>query len=681
MKKGIKVLNSLVLSSILLTPVVCNAQKAPDGKTTASGSQYETWKNNFINNHENWEKVSMSPGKNESEMNFAWYSKNGETTWFKYGEKADLSDAKSVNINSNNVYDTYKSNKVTVSNLKAGKKYYYQIKGHEIASFTTDDDSSKFSFALVGDPQIGASNEVYLQKDNLDEYVKAQMNAVANDSYNWNNTVNNIMKHQDLRFIVSAGDQINTAKKYGGTDTTNEIEYNGYLSAEGLKNMPVATTVGNHDADTNGYLGHFNPANLSNLGSNGISGGDYSFKYGKALFMVLNTQKTNTAEHEKFINETVKNNSDCTWKIVVLHQDIYGSAEHSNEPDIINLRYELVPILEKNKIDVVLTGHDHAYTRSKMLKGGQQELSMNEDEFEELHDKDVDVKGDTSKRFIEKQNIKDNTTDPKEQSYLKYLRSVMDDEAIEKMNEGKEIVTNSNGILYMTAGSSSGSKFYDLVSRQQSYVANRWQEDIPTYSVVNVDETSFTINTYRTDNNAKIDSQFMLVKSVDHSKLTELINKIEKEDLSKYTNDSVANLNKVLASAKNINANSKATTDELTNAYTALKETYDNLKIKKTDNNVNNTNKKDEIVQNKTNTTDKNVNPVKNDMKKQTIDKQNVEAINKDAGNNETANNNSGVIEDIVSTFDNSNVLGYAIACIAAFIVIIYKFVVKFKKK
>ena len=45
---------------------------------------------------------------------------------------------------------------------------------------------------------------------------------------------------------------------------------------------------------------------------------------------------------------------------VTLHQDIYGSAEHSNEPEITNLRYTLVPYFEANDVDVVLTGHDHA---------------------------------------------------------------------------------------------------------------------------------------------------------------------------------------------------------------------------------------------------------------------------------------------------------------------------------
>ena len=67
----------------------------------------------------------------------------------------------------------------------------------------------------------------------------------------------------------------------------------------------------------------------------------------------------------------------------------------------------------------------------------------------------------------------------------------------------------------MTANSSSGSKYYDLVPRMQSYIANRWQEDVPTYSVIDVTDNTFTINTYRTDNDQKIDETFTIKKGSD----------------------------------------------------------------------------------------------------------------------------------------------------------------------
>ena len=226
---------------------------------------------------------------------------------------------------------------------------------------------------------------------------------------------------------------------------------------------------------------------------------------------MLNMQDTNVAEHKQFIEEAVAAHPDKTWRIVTLHQDIYGSAEHSNEPEITNLRYSLVPYFEENDIDVVLTGHDHAYSRSEILKGGQKTVEYTDDEFDEQLEKDMDAGEDPETRFEAPGNIQDDTTDEAEQKYLSYLNSIMDKDAVRTDDE--EVVVNPDGILYMTANSSSGSKYYDLVPRQQSYIAGRWQEDVPTYSVVEIDSTTFTIATYRTDNGEQIDKTFTIVKT------------------------------------------------------------------------------------------------------------------------------------------------------------------------
>ena len=45
-------------------------------------------------------------------------------------------------------------------------------------------------------------------------------------------------------------------------------------------------------------------------------------------------------------------------------------------------------------------------------------------------------------------------------------------------------VTNPNGTLYMSANSASGSKFYELISAQQDYIAQRSQNWLPSYSVI-----------------------------------------------------------------------------------------------------------------------------------------------------------------------------------------------------
>ena len=578
----------ILAAALLCQPVSALADAAPDGMTDASQTEaaqdgaWEAWCEEWETIKNDWTQVSMSPGADETQMNFAWYSKNGEAAEFIYGTDADFSDGKSVKPAQSAAQTGYTSNKVTLKDLQPGITYYYQISGKEIASFTTDDDTSDFSFIFVGDPQIGSSNE---EKAKTPEdiqkptFLTAQSEAVRNDSFNWNYTLNRAYAKtgNSASFILSSGDQIQTNAKKVEDGTISETEYAGYLSPDLLKYVPAATTVGNHDADNANYTYHFNTANLSSLGDNGYVGGDYYFTYGDVLFMILNTQDTNVSEHKQFIEETVANNEDCKWRIVTLHQDIYGSAEHSNEPEITNLRYSLVPIFEANDVDIVLTGHDHAYSRSKLLKGGQSTYEYTDDEFDEMLDRDLDSGENPEGRFVAPANIQDDTDDPAEQKYLEYLYSVMDADAVEELTDSQEVAVNPQGIMYLTAGSSSGSKYYDLVPRQQTYIANRWQQDVPTYSIIDITETTLTLNTYRTDTDEAIDTQFMIVKSADHSQLAALIQEAEALNSKSYTAESFSILQQALEAARTADSKAEADTSELTNAYSALKSAMDAL--------------------------------------------------------------------------------------------------------
>lgn len=518
-------------ATILATSAtVLQAAAPPDGYTNAQdtveayGGAYSNWMTKWNSTiSKDREQISLSPGSDNSSVNFAWYTKKSAGVQkLKIAENKRLTNAKVYEAEQTNAVTDkdeteYVSNKVIATDLKANTTYYYsyQKDGQWTApeKYTTD-NGSKFSFIFVGDPQIGSSNE--LKGAATEEFYNAQSAAVANDAFNWNTTLNQAMEKTGNKasFVLSSGDQIQSTKKKSPNKAAwgSEIEYSGYLSPDVLKNLPVATTVGNHDADNANYTYHFNTANASELGSNGKVGGDYWFKHDNALFIMLNTQDTNVEEHRQFIEQTVAANKDCKWRIVTLHQDIYGSAEHSNEPEITNLRYQLAPIFEDNKVDVVLTGHDHAYSRTQILKGGHKTTEYTDDEFDPMLDEDMDAGENPDTVYTAKENIKADTTDPSQKAYLNYLNQVMDKDAIQQVTKKGTTVFNPTGILYMTAGSSSGSKYYDLVPRQQSYIANRWQQDVPTYSVIDITDTTFTINTYRTDTEEKIDETFSIAK-------------------------------------------------------------------------------------------------------------------------------------------------------------------------
>ena len=592
-------------ATILATSAtVLQAAAPPDGYTNAQdtveayGGAYSNWMTKWNSTiSKDREQISLSPGSDNSSLNFAWYTKKASGIQkLKIAENKRLTNAKVYEAKQTEAVtdkdDTaYVSNKVTATDLKANTTYYYsyQKDGQWTApeKYTTD-NGSKFSFIFVGDPQIGSSNE--LKGQDTAEFYNAQSAAVANDAFNWNTTLSQAMEktNNTASIVLSSGDQIQSTKKKSPNKAAwgSEIEYSGYLSPDVLKNLPVATTVGNHDADNANYTYHFNTANASELGSNGKVGGDYWFKHDNALFIMLNTQDTNVEEHKQFIEQTVAANKDCKWRIVTLHQDIYGSAEHSNEPEITNLRYQLAPIFEDNKVDVVLTGHDHAYSRTQILKGGHKTTEYSNSDFKSMLNKDMDAGENPDTVYTAKENIKADTTDPSEKAYLNYLNQVMDKDAIQQVTKKGTTVFNPTGILYMTAGSSSGSKYYDLVPRQQSYIANRWQQDVPTYSVIDITDTTFTINTYRTDTEEKIDETFSIAKVNESENKNQTEDKkqpaTEKKETTKPIETAIAPkkavLKKVKATGKKKVKIIVKKTSEKINGYEVILSTKKNFK-------------------------------------------------------------------------------------------------------
>jgi hypothetical protein len=381
--------------------------------------------------------ATMNMGKSASELNFSWYTNtNSGTGTVQIAKKSDMTGTEFPAGNASTftglisaaVSGSY-SNKVTVTNLQPATEYVYRMgdgnNWSQVYSFTSH-GTDQFSFLAVGDPQIGSSGNI------------------TSDTAGWVNTMlKATAKFPDVNFLMSAGDQVE--------NNNNESQYTGFFKPDQLLNLPLATALGNHDNGANNYSYHFNQPNLSSqYGVTTPGSSDYYFTYGSALFMVLNSNNTSGATHRSFIDTATKANPNAAWKIVMFHHSIYSSASHSTESSILNLRAALFPIFDDYKIDMVLMGHDHCYTRSYQMLGDQPQ--------------------------------KNQTTD------------------------ASGAVVNPTGTLYMTLNSGSGSKYYDLMPVPETYSSVRTQIKVPTFSYVNVTADSLSISTYRTDSMAQTDT-------------------------------------------------------------------------------------------------------------------------------------------------------------------------------
>lgn len=290
---------------------------------------------------ENWStirtdftKVVLAPGADESQLNFAWYSKESAEPTVQivkaseeFADQGIFAGTNSTAYRNAETGTQYYSNKVTATGLEENTEYKYRYKTgegewSEEYTYITQSTDNGFGFIAVGDVQIGVGN-----------------GGSENDTARWENTLDLATEMlPDASFIMSMGDQVDGNKE--------EDQYAGFLYPSMLRSLPISTLAGNHDCDVPNLSWHFNNPNQTKYGETN-AGGDYYFSYGDMLVIALNSNavlkstKSDNAiavEHRKCIEEAIASNPYAKWRVVTFHQDIYGYPDHYSDPEVTECR-------------------------------------------------------------------------------------------------------------------------------------------------------------------------------------------------------------------------------------------------------------------------------------------------------------------------------------------------------
>jgi len=216
----------------------------------------------------NFERLSITPGEDETKLNFGWLSAMDTKPVIRLYTDEDKTEYKDF-VGTNGKYIHLKKidttlyyNRVTVENLENNKKYYYQRKlndqWEDAVEFNTHDPNN-FKFIFVGDPQIGGSNDRY-GYHTVERLGYSQ--SIRNDAFNWNVTIESSFKvTENPSILLSAGDQADTQCYDEGSIIDQEKEYSAFLLPEKLKTIATAPTLGNHEIYSEGFRYHFNTPN------------------------------------------------------------------------------------------------------------------------------------------------------------------------------------------------------------------------------------------------------------------------------------------------------------------------------------------------------------------------------------------------------------------------------------
>ncbi|MBR3835350.1 MAG: metallophosphoesterase [Clostridia bacterium] len=395
-------------------------------------STFEDWQTGWEDIKASSGYITLTPGEDETQMNFSWQSSfSAMDGHIVIGTSSDLSDAETLRVKRElNIFGFEWTYNATATDLRADTTYYYQYTADnqvsEIYSFTTGSyDSTTVLF--VTDSQIGRSSgtqeEIYL-----------------NDTYGWTKTLETAFENNDIDFILSSGDQVE--------DSFSEEQYTYFESPSLLRSAPVAAAIGNHDFYTPNYSHHFNnPNNKTFTLFRWPAGQGYYFCYNDILLIVVDSNNFMPTANRRIIKNACKAYPDAKWRVLMMHHSPFDAR---GADDIGNkfARHTVVPSIDEFDIDICLSGHDHYYSRSHIIKDGK-------------------VTADTCQNSV---------------------------------------YSNPDGTLYLTQNSSSGSNYSGIGDAISEFCSFALQENRATYSIIDVVGHSLTVKSYHTDTNELFDT-------------------------------------------------------------------------------------------------------------------------------------------------------------------------------
>jgi acid phosphatase type 7 len=140
------------------------------------------------------------------------------------------------------------------------------------------------------------------------------------------------------------------------------------------RNTVMWSTRGNHERDATAYFNIF--AMPRNAEAGGVASGTeayHSFNVGNVHFVNLDSygsSRSATGAMATWLKNDLAANT-LPWVIAFWHHPPYtkGSHDSDSEIELVEMRQNIVPILEQHGVDLVLGGHSHSYERSFLLDG------------------------------------------------------------------------------------------------------------------------------------------------------------------------------------------------------------------------------------------------------------------------------------------------------------------------
>ena len=290
-------------------------------------------------------------------MTIRWRSSAAVVGRVRYG-----TSAASLNLSADEVSATTE-HIVELTGLAANTIYFYSV------GSATDTLASGTDFYFRTSPAAGTavSTRVWVLGDA--GTATANQTAVRDAFYTWTGA-------QVPNLVLQLGDNAYNS----GTDAEfQNAVFNIYPTM--MRKVPFWSCLGNHEtAQATAFVDTYPFFDIYTFPAAGECGGVpsgtkhyYSFDYGNIHFVCLDSMTASRSAAGAMATWLQSDLASTTarWIVCYFHHPPYTKGSHNSdtETELIEMRQNLLPILEVGGVDLVLSGHSHCYERSKLIDG------------------------------------------------------------------------------------------------------------------------------------------------------------------------------------------------------------------------------------------------------------------------------------------------------------------------
>lgn len=241
---------------------------------------------------------------------------------------------------------------VHVCGLEPGARYDYQVGGETwsaVRSFTTAPRDGKITIGVSGDA-----------RDHVEVWQLVQRR----------------MRELAPTVQLFTGDLVLVG--LNGAEWTKWLDaaWKDPLSPSGygpLGEQSILFVAGNHE---NRAARYFASAPMPGEGKAAKTFG--SFDVGAVHVLFLDDQPVATDPKSELAKQTLafvdqdlgaaRRDRSRPFVVVAMHRGLYSSGPHGNDSDLLEARRALAPLFSRHRVDLVISGHDHLYERTKPIE-------------------------------------------------------------------------------------------------------------------------------------------------------------------------------------------------------------------------------------------------------------------------------------------------------------------------